>query len=150
MNGKYLPHIVAIAAFAVFIVLGLACASQPAEQPQPTQTQPAPVVTGDVMNKEGRISQASLVPEKNFNGIGLIFVESAAIIDSRGNVIEGSKITHEMLMREAQKLGADDIINLKIDERISALSAEERTKPEYRGARRYEFKANALAIKYTN
>lgn len=61
---------------------------------------------------------------------------------------EGSKITYDMLLAEAKKLGADDIINVRIDEQT-------------RGTRNLildniigytqttDYVGNALAIKYT-
>ena len=120
-----------------------------------------------VINSEGQIMQVNIAPIKNFNTLGLIFVESTATLDSNGNIIEGSKITLDMLMREAHRLGADDIINLKIDE-IQSFSTGMRTIPtsirDVDGTIRIvnretneqfvtitiHYKANALAIKYTD
>ena len=64
---------------------------------------------------EGNIPNVTLVT-KDFETVGMIFVESEATVDGDGKLISGSKITYEMLMMEAQKLGADDIANLRIDE----------------------------------
>ena len=63
----------------------------------------------------GKIEQIQLV-EKNFDVLGIIYITSTVKIDENGSIIEGSKITYEMLLREAQKMGADDIANLRIDE----------------------------------
>ncbi|MCL2762905.1 MAG: hypothetical protein FWD36_06860 [Treponema sp.] len=127
------------------------------------------------MFTDGEIKQVdfatSIVTTKDFITLGLIFVESSATIDSNGHIIEGSKITLDMLMREAQKLGADDIINLRIDE-IQHITVSDETRivqttiaeSFYYGqrvivdteqkmqivVRRIDYKANALAIKYTN
>ncbi|MCL2443724.1 MAG: hypothetical protein FWD13_09735 [Treponema sp.] len=122
-----------------------------------------------LMAKDGHVMQVNIVPMKDFNVLGIIFVESSATVDSDGNIIEGSRITYEMLMREAQKLNADDIINLKIDEIHNIIITEEvKIVPtrEFDGAGGYrtvdrervvqvvtrtiDYKANALAIKYTN
>jgi len=115
-----------------------------------------------MMTKEGLILQAN-IPIKEFTTLGLIFVESSAIIDSDEKIIDGSKITYEMLMKEAQKLGADDIINLRIDEIENISVAEETRVVQVRNTegnlvdrertvqiitRRIDYKANALAIKY--
>ena len=51
---------------------------------------------------------------KDYTTLGTITVKSAEVIDGNGNRT-GSKITYEMLMREAQRLNADDIINVRID-----------------------------------
>ena len=67
------------------------------------------------MDKEGQVLQATIVA-KDYKTLGIIFVESSVTMDSDGNILSGSKITYDMLMKEAQKLGADDFINLRIDE----------------------------------
>jgi hypothetical protein len=59
----------------------------------------------------------------------------------------GSQVTYDLLISEAKKLGADDIINIRID----------RTDESFRGifdwligyTEKYSYTANALAIKYT-
>ena len=120
------------------------------------------------ITQNGLIMQAYIAP-KDFTSLGLIFVESSAVIAPDGKIIAGSKITFEMLMREAFKLGADDIINIKIDE-IENFSVTEETKIVSKrvrnpntgayqtvdresivrtSTRTVDYKANALAIKYT-
>ena len=98
---------------------------------------------------------------------GIIFVESTAVYDSHGNMLEGSRITYTMLMREAQRLGADDIINVRIDkiQRINRITTQEtrvRQSSQPDGSFRQEeitvpvvsirieteYKASALAIRY--
>jgi len=83
----------------------------------------------------GFINQAQQI-EKDFISVGIIFVKSQAIIDQYGNVLSGSKITYEMLMKEVEKLGGDDIINLRIDEERNSKTKE------------VSYTATALAIKY--
>ena len=118
---------------------------------------------------EGEVRQVgfstNIVALKDFSTVGIIFVESSATIDSEGNIIEGSKITFDMLMREVQKLGGDDFINLRVDE-IHNISMTEETRMVPTRERRGEswvtvdreqtvqiinrtviYKANALAIK---
>ena len=110
----------------------------------------------------GKIDQIILV-EKNFTVLGIIFLTSTAIIDSNGSIIEGSPVTYEMLMKEAQKLGADDVVNLRIDEiqkntEIQKLNHEN---IDYQQSittvskriivqREITYNATALAIKYMN
>jgi len=67
------------------------------------------------MNRDGDVVTVQPVL-KNFETVGIIFVTSNATIDANGLIISGSKITYDMLMQEAQNLGADDIFNLRIDE----------------------------------
>ena len=84
---------------------------------------------------------------KDFETRGIIFVRSAETIDGNGNHT-GSKITYEMLMLEAQKLGADDIINIKIDVNPVREVIHENGFNVTRTV--YNYTATALAIKYTN
>lgn len=81
---------------------------------------------------------------KDYETLGIIIVKSTEVIDGNGNHT-GSKVTYEMLMIEAQKLYADDIINIRIDvqqkEEFSIEGILIRTT--------FNYTATALAIKYT-
>jgi hypothetical protein len=96
----------------------------------------------------GSLNSARLAV-KDYQSLGVIFVNSTETIDGNGNHT-GSKITYEMLMREAIKLGADDVINIKIDVNeiqevvLSANGGSKVMKTTY------NYTANALAIKYTD
>ena len=159
MNKNKLLYGIMVSTFVVFINLLMACASAPVE------TGITSKVTDDfnIMRKDGKISQVNVI-DKNFVTLGLIFVESSATIDSNGNIIKGSKITFEMLMKEAQKLGADSIVNILVDEIENITVTEEKRtiqgKDFWGGDTVREikvpierktiiYKANALAIKYT-
>ena len=114
--------------------------------------------------KHGKYNNVVCVPVKDFVVKGIVFVESKVTIDANGEKT-GSEITNEMLMREAQKLGADDVINVKIDEIeehkvIDSYAKENMTNGEKalkkgkfvkRKYKQYNYiyKATGLAIKYT-
>ena len=89
----------------------------------------------------GTSNNAAIVV-KDYETLGIIFVKSSVTI--AGNRT-GSKITYEMLMLEAQKLGADDIINIRIDvnEKVDFDSSGNPIRTTL------NYTANALAIKYT-
>ena len=165
-NKKLTLHFFGVSAFIIFIVLGLACAStQKPETVVQSEVTGSPGVTKE-MYKDGQIHQANIIEKRDFTTLGLIFVESSADFDSNGRITNGSKITYEMLMKEAQKLGADDIINIKIDEIHIFTEAEEIKMVSYQQypmgdnrmgqreekvitvSKTIEYKANALAIKY--
>jgi uncharacterized protein YbjQ (UPF0145 family) len=79
---------------------------------------------------------------KDYETLGIIYAKSSEVIDDNGNHT-GSKITYEMLILEAQRLGADDIINLKMDtNEIKDYSV----RPVQTT---YNYTASAVAIKYT-
>lgn len=161
MNKKNgMRHVAVIFFLAVFVILGLASASKPAA---PIQTETGSSTSYSIMTNSGSIQQAAL-PVKDFTSMGLIFVESTAVLDSKDNIIEGSKITYDMMMKAAQKVGADDIINLRIDE-IRKITTTEQinfiTGKDVNGkttskqekvlvtTTTVDYKASALAIKYT-
>ena len=91
----------------------------------------------------------AMLTVKDYQSLGVIFVTSTEMIDGNGNHT-GSKITYEMLMREAIKLGADDVINIKIDvnEVQEVISSANGTGKVLKTT--YKYTANALAIKYTD
>lgn len=87
------------------------------------------------------------VSVKDFVTKGFVFVEAKLTINKKGERI-GSEITNEMLIKEAQKLGADAVINVKIDileDSKTSIESGKKTKE-----RTYIYKASALAIKYTD
>ena len=103
------------------------------------------------------------IKEKDFIIVGRIFLTSSATIDVNGFIIDGSPITYEMLLKEAQKLEADEIVNLRIDE------IQKNTEIQKLGLRHIDYQrsittvseriiskreityyATALAIKYVN
>jgi len=94
---------------------------------------------------EGQFNNAALAV-KDYDPVGIIVVKSTETVDGDGNHT-GSKITSEMLMLEAKKLDANDVINVKIDinqvEEIVSGKDGDITKTTY------NYTATALAIKYT-
>jgi uncharacterized protein YbjQ (UPF0145 family) len=107
--------------------------------------------------ESGKISTAQIAV-KDYDVKGMIFVESKVTTDIAGQR-NGSGITYEMLMKEAAKLGADDVINVRIDVVESDKHNDIYNKNQMTGdeifagreltSREYIYKASALAIKYT-
>jgi uncharacterized protein YbjQ (UPF0145 family) len=98
----------------------------------------------DKKPEPGSIGRTPVLVLKDYRSAGIIIVKATEEIDEMGNHT-GSQITFEMLMLEAQKLGADDVINVRIDlnykEHFSSDGELEK--------RTYNYTATALAIKYT-
>jgi len=97
--------------------------------------------------QSGQTNNAAIAV-KDYESRGIIIVKSTEVIDALGNR-SGSKITYEMLMLEAQRLNADDVINVRIDvnqvdEIIKSRDGSNVQKITY------NYTATALAIKYTN
>ena len=97
---------------------------------------------------DGHTNNAAIAV-KDYTSLGIIFVKSSETIDGNGNHT-GSKITFEMLMQEAQKLNADDIINVKIDVNPIREIVSTDKQSETITKTTYNYTATALAIKYTN
>jgi len=118
--------------------------------------------TRERVTSTGSVGQINLA-EKDFIVVGMIFLTSSATIDANGSIIDGSPITYEMLLKEARKLEADDIANLRIDEiqKDTEIQTLKQERYEYgksittvsqriTAQRIMTYNAAALAIKYTN
>ena len=116
--------------------------------------------TREEVASKGTIEQITL-KEKNFTVMGTVFLTSSATIDGNGSIIDGSPVTYEMLMKEAQKLEADDIANLRIDtiQKSTEIQTIKQERAEYReristvsqriiAQRVVTYNAVALVIKY--
>ncbi|MDR0569500.1 MAG: hypothetical protein LBG87_09890 [Spirochaetaceae bacterium] len=90
----------------------------------------------------GNFGENIRIPVKDFETIGLVFTETQLVTADRGKD-EGQIFSYQALLKEAQALGGDAIINVVIDEktRISTGSKKEYTTTWY---------GSALAIKYTD
>jgi hypothetical protein len=70
--------------------------------------------TIDSVSKENLGSfQNIIVPAKDFTSLGLVFTETSFDTDANGS--RGDVFTYNALLKEAQKLGADTIVNVVID-----------------------------------
>jgi uncharacterized protein YbjQ (UPF0145 family) len=87
------------------------------------------------------VSGNALLAVKDYETKGIIIVKSSEKIDGMKRRT-GSKVTYEMLMEEARRLGADDVINVRVDE--NRVVKFENGREEV-----YTYTATALAIKYT-
>lgn len=134
MMKKNLKHSAAIALLVCFAVLALGSTTRPQEAPPP------PPVQADTFQfiSQDHFERAKIIPARDWVPVGLVFITSTAVRDLRGNIVEGSMITNEMIMREVQRLGGVDVINIRRDEirRITRVGME------------VTYKVNALAIRY--
>jgi hypothetical protein len=93
------------------------------------------------------ITNNAVLAVKDYEPIEIIFLKSSETVDGDGNHT-GSKITYEMLMLEVQKLGADDVINIRID--VNQKEEIIKGKDNFNITQTtYNYTASALAIKYT-
>lgn len=107
----------------------------------------------------GALAVVTPVAVKDFETKGVIFVTSEIVYDINGDK-NGSEITYEMLMREAVKLGADDVINVRIDQhdvianqdyyKLNTLTNAEEYSYRESYPKKTIYTATGLAIKYTD
>ena len=96
-------------------------------------------------------SDYATIAIKDYTVVGIVRVGSEEVI-RRGflgiaHSHTGSQVTYDLLISEAKKLGADDIINVRIDRTDRSLHGIFDWLVGY--TETYTYNANALAIKYT-
>jgi hypothetical protein len=96
-------------------------------------------------------SDYATIAIKDYTVVGIVRVGSEEVI-RRGflgiaHSHTGSQVTYDLLISEAKKLGADDIINVRIDRTDKSLHGIFDWLVGY--TEKYAYTANALAIKYT-
>lgn len=96
-------------------------------------------------------SDYATIAIKDYTVVGIVRVVSEEVI-KRGflgiaNSHTGSQVTYDLLISEAKKLGADDIINVRVDRTDASLHGIFDWLVGY--TEKYTYNANALAIKYT-
>jgi len=96
------------------------------------------------IENHGRFGEQIRVPAKDFESRGLVFAEFQHEVISGRGVINGETFTFQALLREAQLLGADAIINVVIDKRIDRVTTGQITTV------REIWSGSALAISYTD
>jgi uncharacterized protein YbjQ (UPF0145 family) len=96
-------------------------------------------------------SDYATVAIKDYAVVGIVRVVSEEVT-KRGflgivHSHKGSQVTYDLLVSEAKKIGADDIINVRIDRTDKSLHGIFDWLVGY--TEKYAYTANALAIKYT-
>jgi len=143
MKKRLIKHGIAVIGIAVMAFFSIASGkSTPAvKTPDPvenTASTPAATATGNVITaNDGNFGEQVKIPAKDFEALGLVFSEVK--IDSTS----GDIFTFQNLLKEAQKLKADAIINVVIDKRTERVLNGTVYKPQE------TWYGSALAIRYT-
>jgi hypothetical protein len=87
-----------------------------------------------------------LVPVKDFESKGLIFTEVQFTLKTDSGTIDGKVFTYQALLKEAQKVGADAIVNVTIDRMTENVTTGTAFSA---GTFKETWYGSALAIKYT-
>lgn len=142
---KILAHSIALIAICLFGVLALG------------STTSAPKVAGEtiissVTREGGFVQNMPELDGKAYSILGMVFATSETSFDEKGLEMASQEGIVMMLLREAHKLGADDIINLRWSENTiwiesTSTSGSSSTK---KMTKIVTHNGNALAIKYSD
>jgi len=118
-----------------------------------TSSKTVSTLTGGISNEAGRF-EVIRTPAKDFNTLGLVFAEATKNTDDAG--VRGDVLIYQALLKEAQKLNADYIINVVIDKRVeSTMSTSTTSSPLSSSSSstgmtgKETWYGSAVAIKYT-
>jgi hypothetical protein len=99
-------------------------------------------------NPKGGSYQDIKVPNKDFESKGLVFAEYKSDGDEAGNE-RGEVYTYYKLLQEAQKLGADAIVNVVIEASVAGRVTKLFGAPKKAWMTKKTWYGSATAIKYT-
>jgi len=139
-------HLVAVIAIVFFVFLAIGSAGSTPKSVTSTDE----TVEGGVTSSKGTVNQVPTDP-KPFDSLGLVWATTTRQYDGKNNLIAGSKEGIViMLLREAQKIGGHDILNLRVDETVSYSTTQETTSSGTRTVtiKTVTYVGSALAIKY--
>jgi hypothetical protein len=151
-------HSVTIVVIALFAFLAISSTSStPTPKTLPSvgeETIARSITTSDYIVNDMPVPEPAA--GKQFDVLGLVFATSVSEVDEKGQIISNQEGIVTMLLREAQKLGGNDILNLRVDENtifiqtqvISEGSSGKTTKVIT--TKKVTYTGSALAIKHRN
>jgi uncharacterized protein YbjQ (UPF0145 family) len=152
-NGKKLVlHAVTVIAIFTFGFLALGSSSSPKPVAASTVTGEETIVVSETKSK-GTVYHIPSPERKAYTTLGLVFATSTTKYDDKSREISSQEGIATMLLREAQKLGADDILNLRVDENttwIAHTSTDSTGKEVSVMTKIITYTGSALAIKYND
>jgi len=104
---------------------------------------------GGINRTQGSFDDMNLVPAKDYRTLGLVFSEATYQMDEKGE--RGNVLVYQMLLKEAQALGADTVVNVVIDYKISGSQKKLfGIRPVCKMTGQVTWYGSATAIKYTD
>ena len=154
-------HLVTIVVILVFAFLAIASSCVTPPPPEEVVTSSEETIESSVTQwEEGKVYHIPPPEEKSYETLGLVFATSVSKFDSEEKEISTQEGIVSMLLREAQKLGADDILNLRIDSNTTytqtttsdsvSTSTSSDSKSSVVTTKTITYTGSALAIKYLN
>jgi len=152
MKNRLIKHGIAIIGIAVLAFLSLASANLKTKTKTASTTSTSSEFAVTDTNHWGVFGEVAIYPMKDFETCGMVFTEHVY----QPGAVDADVFTYQALLKEAQKLGADAIINVTIDRWKHTITTEtidtsqdacRTVKSTYIQETWY---GSALAIKYTN
>jgi len=136
-------HFVAVLVVALFAFLAI---SSTGSTPQVTASK----VESSEIKSNGVVYHLPAPDIKPFDVLGLVFATSVTQFDEKGLEVSNQDGIVTMLLREAQKIGGNDIFNLRVDEKATYTTTQEKTSNGTKTITKktVTYSGSALAIKY--
>ena len=136
-----LKHTIAIMLLVIFAAFAL---GSTASTPDDFEEEPAPTLSSNRTTTTGPAYNISPSPEaRPYEVLGRVFATLVRTTDENGSVeVSSVESIQTLLLREAHKLGANDIVNIRVDENIQIMRNEEGTHTTV------TFTGSAIAIRY--
>jgi len=135
-------HSVAVMAIVFFVFLAISSAGS---TPQAVSS----TTVDETTTSKGIINQVP-TDSKPFDSLGMVWATSTKQYDDKNKLISSQDGIVILLLKEAQKIGGHDILNLRVDETISYSTTQEKTSSGTRTVtiKTVTYVGSALAIKY--
>jgi len=141
-------HLVAILTIVFFAFMAI---SSGATTPAVTASDDKTLVsTSSTVSSKGVVHDIPDPSQKRFNALGLVFAKSESNFDENGLEISSQEGIVNLLLREAQKLGGDDILNFRVDESVTFVKTQvtSNNSTKTTTTKTVTYTGSALAIKY--
>jgi len=121
MTGKNIfKHGLALIIISVFMFLALGSANTPDTKSVETNLIETGVkVLSSVTQSTGIVYDMPSPEKKPYIVLGLVFASSTTVFDANGKEISDQEGIITLLLREAEKLDGQDILNLRVDQNVT-------------------------------
>ncbi|WP_461255311.1 hypothetical protein [Treponema sp. R80B11-R83G3] len=143
-------HSVAILAIVFFTFLAISSTASTPKIAAPVGS--TETVVSSKTTSRGRVNDLPGPDQRPFDALGLVFATTETKYDQNGNEIANQEGIVNLLLREAQKLGGNDILNLRTDENVTFYQSKikEGSTEKTITTKTVIITGSALAIKYLN
>ncbi|MDR0302194.1 MAG: hypothetical protein LBI04_07790 [Treponema sp.] len=142
-------HSVAVLSVLFFAFMAI---SSGASTPKAVATDAEETIVTSKTTSEGRVYNIPSPDKRPFDTLGLVFATSITKFDEKGQEVANQEGITTMLLREAQKLGGNDILNFRKDENVTYVQTKVKEGATEKTVitKNVIITGSALAIKYRN